>query len=701
MRVARYTSLVLVLLIFTGKVAVGQEKVNSEDKTKKTLIKTSGSVGLGYEYGIIPFLQNQSVPSGYFKTDGNINIQYKSLPFTATFLYTNLKNVNGLNNYFRVSFDVQKYKSNLLERKNKLKDEYKQKLPSLSKEYQLLQQKIAYLNHVNSNLEHYYNLPDSSLITIPDSLPSIHLNTSLPPVDSSLWQAGFTDFKDSISQRKEELLGESVRIKNQIDQCQSIMQSLENPLPGISDTLIYMNPLEKFFSHVQRFEVGMCYPSYSSFLVSNIPVKGINFEYEKNKRFFAVTAGTTINNLLFTNNIIQNNLQNTQNLFNFFDFANPVSGRKLISAKAGWGAKTEDHLYVGALYATGMQSYYFDSAQAINNSSVQREHNVVIELDGKLKPKEWVELDFIYGKSSVKPLTDETDTLNTSLTQLFSPYRSHAFSGKAEFKMQKIKSSLSVSMRWVDPFFRSFGVGFMRSDNMRYEIRSNHHIGKKWKAGFFYRRDENNLLNLYSYQTILHSGGANVRFKLNRNFTFSALFNPVFQYSSDHSSGVVFANQNYIAGASAVHSYHTKKVSVLTNLTGNYYQLYNGSFNSEYINVSFSNSVTVNQFSSTFSASLFDVKGMDSLAGNTILLYNDVAWRSKKITFGGGMKLSLNDTWGQQLGYHARLEARIHKNISLEIRGEKMVLGDFYNSLSPVLFNSFPYLWSGRMTINW
>jgi len=701
--VARHICLSTFLLTIPLSLS-GQNNNESSQKKRTLKIKSSGSIALGYNYGIIPFAQNISVPSGYFKADGNINLQIRSLPFSAAFFYTDLKNVNGLNNYFRVSFDVQSYLSDLQQRKSKTKEEYVKKIPDLNKQYQLLQQKIAFLNHVDGNIEHYFNLPDSSALNLPDSVSygySLQVPGSIS-IDSSVYENNLQEFKDSISLKKQNLVSESEQLLNQIQEYKNLISGIENPSDSLKyDTLIYKNRFERFFSHVQKLDIGMCYPSHSTFLINNIPLKGINFEYVQNKKFFAFSAGTTINNLLFTNNIIQNNLQNTQNLFNFFDFNNPVNGRRIISAKAGFGDKNEDHLFFGALYGTGMQSYYYDTLQNSASSSNQKEHNVVIEIDGKLKPKKWLELDMIYGKSSVRPLADETDTINSSLTQLFSPFRSHAFLGKAQFKWDKIKSSFTFSTRWVDPFFRSFGVGFMRSDNLRYEIRTNHQLGKKIKAGFFYRKDENNLLNLFSYTTILHSGGANVRYKMNRHFTFTGIFNPVFQYSKDASTGTEFSNENYIAGFSATHSYQKKKMSVLTNLVSSYYKLFNGEINSEYLNISLSNTVSYKKFSNILSTSWFDMKGMDSLSGNTLLLYNDISCKLKKLSFGAGLKLSLNNSFGEQIGYNARVEARISKNISLELRGEKLVLGDFYNSIGLDLYRDYPYIWSGRVIINW
>ncbi|MFZ5552556.1 MAG: hypothetical protein ACOZCO_05540, partial [Bacteroidota bacterium] len=546
-------SFMVCLLVLSTEAAIAGTGDSTKTKNKFSFLP-SGQISLGYDYGYIPFAQNLTVPSGYFKTEGNFSFLVKELPFNATFFYTDLKNITGLNNYFRVSFDLQSYKQRLRERATSQVEKYTKKISELQKHYQLNQQKLGYFSHVNSNIDSYFKKyyqqnflsakninVDSLQPDLPDSISTTYVQNPLE-IDSAQYEQIYSHYRDSIQGRYSELQSQAENITNEIDHLKKLSGQLSHPDPNSlinTDSLIYRNKIEKWFSHVRKLDVGLCYPSYSTFLVNNIPVKGINFEYENNNRFYAFTAGTTINNLLFTNNIIQNNLQNTQNLFNFFDFNNLQQGRRIISGKAGIGKKEGDHIFIGALYAIGQQSYYYDSTQTVINNHTPKEHNVVIELDGSYQVKKWFTLNLVYGKSSIRPLHDESDTTNSNLNQLFSPFRSNAAMGKAIFSLAKIKSTITFSGRWVDPFFRSYGVGFMRSDNFRYEIKTDHQIGKKIKAGLFYRKDENNLLNLFSYTTILHSGGINLQYKLNKHISLRGNFNPVFQYSYNESNSSV------------------------------------------------------------------------------------------------------------------------------------------------------------------
>ncbi|MFZ5553165.1 MAG: hypothetical protein ACOZCO_08630 [Bacteroidota bacterium] len=695
------TCLMALSPLFTEVIA--QDSISTTKKN--SFFKSSGTIGLGYDYGFIPFAQSVTPPAGYFKTDGNFSLIIKDIPFNATFFYTNLKNINGLNNYFRVSFDAQAYRQIISERINTGKEKYLKQVPDLQNRYQLLQQKIIGVTHFEKNPEYFFNLPDSlKFPQIPDSLkevPSVKPDIDIPEIDSAQYLQKFQLFKDSLKNQKEIYLSQSDSISNLIEKYKSLANETVLPFDQQDvDSLKYNTKLERWFGNVRKLDIGMCYPSHSTFLVNNIPVKGLNFEYETSNYYYAITAGTTINNLLFTNNIIQNNLQNTQNLFNFFDFNNPQQGRKIIAAKAGFGKKEGDHFYVGVLYGMGMQSYYYDSTQTVSSNNL-KEHNVVMELDGKIKPKKWLELSAVYGKSSIRPLSDESDTANSSLTQLFSSFRSNAMLGKAIFSINKIKTNVSVTVRWIDPFFRSYGVGFMRSDNLRYEIKTDHRFGKKIKAGLYYRKDENNILNFFNYTTILHSGGASVQYRINKQYSLRGNFNPVFQYSFDAANENTYTNQNYIANVSVSYNKRIKRLSMVTNLIGSYYKLFNGASNTNYTNLCLTNAVNYKKFSHSLSASLFMTNGIDSVGGNTFLLYDDVSFAFKNITLTGGVKYSQHLVYGDQFGYNMRVNGRINKNLSLELRGEKLVLGDFYNSIGIDLYRIYPYIWSGRVIINW
>lgn len=56
-----------------------------------------------------------SPPDQNIKSTGQLNFEVKRLPFNASYYYSSLGFLSGINNHFSVKFDVNTYLSNLRE----------------------------------------------------------------------------------------------------------------------------------------------------------------------------------------------------------------------------------------------------------------------------------------------------------------------------------------------------------------------------------------------------------------------------------------------------------------------------------------------------------------------------------------------------------------------------------------------------------
>src|SRR5690606_28716208 len=79
--------------------------------------------GLGYEYGLLPFMADMRIPQGNYLIDGTFGLRLKGLPFTGGYYYSGSESVSGLNNHFNIHFDIYAYKQKQKEKFDKLKDE--------------------------------------------------------------------------------------------------------------------------------------------------------------------------------------------------------------------------------------------------------------------------------------------------------------------------------------------------------------------------------------------------------------------------------------------------------------------------------------------------------------------------------------------------------------------------------------------------
>lgn len=662
--------------------------------------------------------------------DGNFDIQLKSIPLAGSFYYSNLGTITGLNNYFTIKFDAEKYKQQLKDKLLKEKNERLKKIQDLQSKKQDLLKKLSYLDLLKSrkiklpidsskfnpsslgivnpldtiNLDQYQ---DSLQNTIHGNIPNIDTASYMNQIDSiqNSAMSNLPDYDpDDISNYwNDTLQAQKDFIENSLSKIDSTID-VYNKYKNLNiDSLRHETNLPKellpsklsnIMSTIKKFDIGMCYPNYSYFLVSRVPLRGVNVELNKGKWYGAFTHGKTVNNLFFTNNIIQNNLNRIRNLYNFFDFNNVDDGRKVTAAKFGYGNKNSTHLYTGFLYGLGKTSY-LDTTSSSDNES-----NYVIELDGKLKISKHQDIEVFYGRSYVQ--VDNVNLGGSPVNYLLSKEeKTNAVFTRYNASFSKLGTQLKASFRYIDPFFRSFGVGFIRSDNMRYELKLKQKLGKKIKIGGFVRNEEDNLLKIYDITNTLFSYGVSADFRPMKKMVIKADFRPIVQQVDAGVDSLSLTNNNWILNV--VGNYQNRFKKTYLSVTGvySYYQLYNGELNNSYINYSLTKSLQIN--SKIQNDLIFNRFETTDTIGSPIsnILQNDFTVRAEKLEVTGMLKSAFSNNFSAQLGYGIRANYKITKNVILQITGEKLVFGDFYNSLQQANLESFPYYFTSKIRFVW
>lgn len=689
-------------------------RIDSAEKKKlkrKIIPKTNGTISAGYDYGVIPFASNMTYPMGYYSSQGTVGVTPMGLPLNVSYYYSSLKNIAGLNNYFRVSFDPPRYQEMLKEKGLKKMEEEKAKLSNLKNLQQAMEQKLAYqemlsMNNpsqaiLNQKLQEYKDKYGAyQVLAIPnvgaDTLKSLPIPSN-PYADSIKIITNYIQKYDSARNAINQYRGEIDGIRKQASIVQNKIEFLQNP-----QNLIYENPYSKkaqaLISGIKKMDIGLCYPSYSTFLVNGSTLKGINMEWEK-KFYFAFTYGKTINTVMTTNNLIQNQLQTGRNLYNFFDFNNVKDSRKILAIKGGYGKKDGTHFYIGFLYGLGLPSYI----SAAMPGYVEK--NLVLEADGKIAFNSNNSLDLIYGKSSLYQNGLSNDDKENPSQFLFSKFRSNAALLRYNSQIHKTTTKITLTGRLVDPFFNSYGVGFMRSDNIRYELKVDQALGSRVKFSGFYRKDQDNLLKIARYTTNLQTIGANLFIKVSKRMNVRAAYTPVvMQIDSKDSSQYNSQRVNNITNAVLTYMPRAGKVSSLFTVLYSYYQFAGtGGKNNNFQNFNLTNSTTFSpQFRSDLAASYFLNNSSDSLNSNTAMASANISFTSRRgmvITLGG--KYAYNTIIQNQVGGLVKISVPLIRYISIEIQAERLVLGDFYNSYNISEIKKFPYYGYGKVIFSW
>lgn len=688
-------------------------KSNSFLKNQVSSLKPLGSVSIGYEYGVLPFIVGGGFPAGGFSSQGNVSFLLLNIPLELTYHYTSIKNVIGLNNYFRISYDADRYKEQLsqnLSTKNQLS---KLELNKLQLEQQKTLQKIEYLNFLQ-RFPNYKIPKDTSKPAY--SLFGLDSNQTYSYSESNMYDtSGFKNsLNDSLiknyqySSKQDSLSSEILAYKSKYDSITQLVTTTKQQIDQIkniqdnSNTIVnpYLSKVQKILSGIRKFEIGLCHPSYSTFLVNNVPLQGINIEYAKNNNFVAFTYGTTINNLLFNTNTIQGTMQSARNLYNYFDFGNLEAGRKILCLKGGVGAKDDTHIFVGFLFGKGRTDYLHPHIDGTVVASSSKESNVVFELDGKYKFSEQLNVDLIFGKSSSQVGDLSSETINKSVNEIFSDFRSNAFLIRINGGIKKTNTKLTLTTRWVDPFFRSFGIGFLRSDNLRYEIKAEQQFSKKIKYTIAYRREEDNLLKLYSYKNTLQTINNSLNLKVNRYINIRLMYAPLFRELK--SENVVIKDRNHISTVVLSYTPKPKKVNSQFNALYSRYIISGDSIHINFENFNYSHQFSFKSgFKTGMNISWFKNNLSDTLGNDTYLSVADIGYVYKNgnnLTVGGKMAYKANIE--PQYGFIIKTRMKIYKKLFIEAEAEKILIGDYYNGLALWSIKKFPYYFNTRLTFN-
>jgi len=420
-------------------------------------------------------------------------------------------------------------------------------------------------------------------------------------------------------------------------------------------------------------------------------------EYEKENMYVAATEGTTVNTFLFTNNSLQNRLVNMQNLYNMFDFQSVQNGRKIVDLKTGYGTKEGNHFFIGMLYGSGLPSY-LNTLNSAPETGLSK--NYVLELDGKWAITHNSSFNLVYGKSSTQTYGDY---YYNSDGGVFASKRSKAILGTYIWDIKKTKTKLTTTCRWIDPYFNSYGIGGMRTNNLRYEIKLEQTLTNKIKFSIFYRKDADNIIPLYQFNTVLQTIGTTLTYKPFRSLSIRLGYIPVVEQMWGENPSYYTRTHNNISNVLLTYMPSLQGVNTSFNLSYNYYVLTTDSETTAFQNLSFSNLTKFkNSFSNTITVSWFKSSPTDSLNNNVWMFVEEPGF-----TFKGGYSISIGakaswspGTSNWQLGYEMKLHVPLIKHLSCEINAEKLVLGDFYESLNIAQIERFPYFGQGKIIYN-
>jgi hypothetical protein len=666
-------------------------------KLKGKVFSIHGQISTQFDYGTIPYyFSSSSSPIGALKSEGDIKVSLKNIPFIFNYFYSYPRALFGLQNYYSFKFDREAYQQNLQKEIAEKKSDYSTKLTAVEKQKQESTQKLAFCesmqsyqppNKVSNNL-----LPvtpnglatDSVRVNAPDtnnvaSMP-LSKQDSLKQYQSKYLDSLLNNFDAKENKQKIKQYKDDIELYDkQIKEYKQAINTLEtNQVENIQNP--YLGKTKNILGNIKQFQIGLCYPNYSSFLINNLTLNGINVEYETKNYFVNFTYGKTVNNPIInqTNNTIINTFRNYGN---FFDFNNSNDSRKILAGKIGLGNQSKSYIGFGALYGIGNQGYF-------QQTNIQ-EKNIVYELDGKINLK-----GYTFYASWAKSFITQSGSSET--TDILRKSRNNGLQLRFSGTLPYTKTKFSLGYRMVDPFFKSYGAGFIRTDNIRYEAKIDQTFSSKFKMGLNFRYDMDNILKRYGFQSNLYFFSVSSRFKLlKKRLDLQFIYTPIVQNIENLATKLIQKNRSDMKNVIVSYTPKSKKNIYTITTIYSQYTLYDSTSLRNMENLTLNTSAI---FKSSFRVSLnsayFDSNVRDSIRSpKTIVTSIEPGFTFKKNIF---TSISLKHSYNflnemHQFGAGFNINFPLMKFAFLELHAEKLVIGDFYNSLNLENVDKFPY----------
>src|SRR6218665_2056449 len=295
-------------------------------------------LGIGTTSGIQPNYRSGE-GSNFIYASLQQEVAIKGIPFQLVGRWSNEPYISGRASYFRFSYQGRQFQRQQIDSLSmKLKDlEYDKQLKL--EELYALEGKLGYLNFVmyeQPQLDTFtkpsFSLPDSVLLNLSMNLPK----GSLPDLES------LTPLQQSIA-----LANAAIQLK-QIE-----LKGIDSSMFALNDQYkkFGIGKYSKFFDGISRFDLGLSSLPSAHFSNNAIPIQGIRVRGKYQNWSYNASAGLTVPNQLFSNQALDQVLNNTANLFNLSNFYQVNTTRFASAATLEYGEVDKNSIFVEEFYS--------------------------------------------------------------------------------------------------------------------------------------------------------------------------------------------------------------------------------------------------------------------------------------------------------------------------------------------------------------
>jgi hypothetical protein len=607
-------------------------------------IVLTGSGNLEYQYSsrIGSFSQ---VPKNYFNAILNPGLKLYGLPFTTGILYSTQQQP-GLQsmNSFRFNFDFEGMRQGLA---NRLQDAVSQ---LQSQKEKMLTDYTKIRNFTPSQLDSAKELSQTELDSLKNSSMTEIQNFKARKIEKlyQIKNMSQADFEKLTSFDTEQF--SNLRNPDQLTDNLNKYASIEGT--------------ERIFLNVRSFGVGTNYPSYSPYMLSGVPVTGVNLELNPGLIYTAFTAS-----------------KNQRAIDNMAYLRNIYAGR------IGIGQKEGTHLFFNGMYVSDdANSIHLDST----NQTLTPRENYVFGMETRLNLfSEHLSLE---GEGSVSLLTRDTrdpqfvsPAIPSFVTKLVKPRLSSSvdfvYSGRLSYANEESATKVSAGIKMIGPGYASLGVPNLRTDQFGYDAKLEQRLfDKHITVSSFFKSYKDNIIEWKSSTTTVTSFGFNLGFNFPKIPFLRLSFSPTQQ--KNNTSDTLFKIDNNITVYSVMSGYTfpigRTRFSTTLSVIGQKFQTLNalGKYST--------NSLMVGEMVSfplplMLGVNYGIIETRNSIGYNLIhnIELNGSAPISEIFLFGAGLSFAAERQHNERIGFSINSTIRIADQLDLDLRLEQNTYNDF------------------------
>jgi len=641
---------------------------------ERTLIR------FGANYGVSPVYRN-SYAAGYafFETENKLFI--KNIPIGFKCRFSNEKLYYGRANYFKLSFDSERYRSSL-------KNQYSQQLLQLEKlifnqEQQLkkYESKLAYQEYKNNfkkpgagNIAGFgkqygintqqpdYKMADTSKLAY-DSLnlnvPELNTNLNKPDLnyqmDTSAWK---NKLQDSLQfDTKNKYLDSVQAIKTKLEEYKNTYQELKQKYEQLKS---YQGT--DLLSKFKTIDLGLTGLNTNG-TGTSIPVQGLNVRYEDKHYFVELAAGFTLPNQILTTNVFNQIAYNQANVFNsgagsFFQ----INSTKFISrVNVGYGKVHGNNVTLETFYNSKI--IRFSKYDTLYN--LPSKATMTSNVTGRLALLE--KKNLVLSASAGVTWLDH----NVAVYKL----QEH-IGGKLQADYLFRRQQFSGSYRYMSAHYDAWVQGMFLAQNERYELSHRIKLSDRFNVRYRYAHNRYFSNSIFG-GTVSNEYGADAGY-FHRNIGISGGY--ALLHLIDRSSSIVLnkdlshmANFNFFLNKKL-----KKKGSYSLTLDNNSLVMATRDTLYKVIQSSLANRLTFDRFYAGVVLKHQYFEGLNRIRGNYYIVQPEIGLQIKSFFLRGFIALSRSEQYYFDMGGMGELGFHFNKHLSTSIQAQKYLKSEYF-----------------------